>query len=134
MFLYNIEEFKEDAMKLNLVGILAVIVFMAACGKTVETKYSPIDPKAKNYAEALKSADKTCKVNEDCIAVQKGCCPCNGQESVNKAAARALQPIRERECASGVCTLQMCYTDINVSCQRGLCVGTPKPMKDYFAK
>lgn len=120
-------------MNIKWLGLLGAAVLFAGCAKTVEVKY-PVDAKAKNYAEALKSAAKTCKIDADCTSVNKGCCMCAGKEAVNKEAAAALQPFFMKECARAACTLQMCYVDINTSCQNGMCVGTPKPYKDYFVK
>lgn len=120
-------------MNIKLLGLLGAAVLFAGCAKTVEVK-TPVNMKAKNYAEALQSADKSCKVDEDCTSVNKGCCMCAGKEAVNKEAAAALQGFFMKECARAACTLQMCYVDINTSCQNGTCVGTPKPMKDYFAQ
>lgn len=120
-------------MNIKLLGLLGAAVLFAGCTKTAEVK-TPVNMKAKNYAEALQSADKSCKVDEDCTSVNKGCCLCHGNEAVNKDAAAALKPIWEKECALAACTLQMCYVEINTSCQQGACVGTPKPMKEYFAQ
>lgn len=120
-------------MNIKLLGLLGAAVLFAGCTKTAEVK-TPVNMKAKNYAEALRSADKSCKVDEDCTSVNKGCCMCAGKEAVNKDAAAALKPIWEKECALAACTLQMCYVEINTSCQQGTCVGTPKPMKEYFAQ
>lgn len=120
-------------MNIKLLGLLGVALFVAGCAAT-EQAASPINVKAKTYAEALQSADKSCRVDEDCTSVNKGCCLCHGKEAVNKAAAKALQSRWNKECADGVCTLEMCYVELNTSCQNGTCVGTPKPMKDYFAR
>ncbi len=120
-------------MKLNLIGILGVGVLLAGCAATAPVAQSPINPKAKNYTEAVESAAVSCKVDADCTSVKKGCCLCNGYAPVNKEAAAALKPLWEKECAMAACTLQMCYVEINTSCQEGVCVGTPKPMKDYVA-
>lgn len=120
-------------MKIKLMGLLAAAVLFAGCGKTVAVKDAPINPQAKNYAEALQSAATSCKVDADCTSVKKGCCLCNGYAPVNKEAAAALQPLWEKECSMAACTLQMCYVEINTSCQNGVCVGTPKPMEDYVA-
>lgn len=120
-------------MHIKLFGLLACAVLFAGCAKTVEVK-SPVNLKAKNYTEALQSASKTCQVDEDCTSVNKGCCLCAGKEAVSKEAAAALEPFFVKECARAACTLQMCYVDIEVSCQRGTCVGTPKPYKNYFVK
>ena len=106
------------------------IIFLAGCA-TADNSYSPVDVKAKNYEQALQSADKSCKVDADCTAVNKGCCLCHGKEAVNKDAAAALENFWMKDCGQAACTLQMCYVEINTSCQQGKCVGTPKPMKDY---
>lgn len=117
----------------KLMILLGAVVLLAGCAKTLELK-TPVNLKAENYTQALKSADKTCKVDEDCAAVNKGCCMCAGKEAVNKEAAAALQPFFVKECARAACTLQMCYVEIDTSCQKGVCVGTPRPYKDYFVK
>lgn len=119
-------------MNIKLAGFLGSVLLLAGCAAT-EQGYQPINPKAKNYAEALQSAATSCKVDADCASVKKGCCLCNGYAPVNKDAAAALQPLWEKECSMAACTLQMCYVEINTSCQQGVCVGTPKPMEDYIA-
>lgn len=120
-------------MNVKLLSFLCTAVLFVGCAKTAEVK-SPVNLKAKNYAEALKSADKTCKIDADCTAVNKGCCMCAGKEAVNKESAAALQGFWMKECERAACTLQMCYVDIDTSCQNGICVGTPKPYKEYFVK
>lgn len=120
-------------MNLKLLTFLGAAVLLAACSQTVEVK-APVELKAKNYKEALQSADKSCKVDADCTSVNKACCMCAGREAVNKDAAAALQPFFVKECARAACTMQMCYVDIETSCQNGTCVGTPKPYKNYFVK
>ena len=113
--------------------MLFAAVLFVGCTKTVPVKDMPINANAKNYAEAVQSATTSCKVDADCTSVKKGCCLCNGYAPVNKDAAAALKPLWEKECAAAACTLQMCYVEINTSCQNGTCVGTPKPMQDYYA-
>ncbi len=120
-------------MKNNLIVMLFAAVLFVGCTKTVPVKDMPINANAKNYAEAVQSAATSCKVDADCTSVKRGCCLCNGYAPVNKEAAAALQPMWEKECAMAACTLQMCYVEINTSCQNGVCVGTPKPMEDYMA-
>lgn len=117
---------------MKVITFLFAALLFVGCG-TVEKGYSPIDLKAKNYAEALKSADKSCQIDADCTSVSKGCCLCHGKEAVNKDAANALKSFWLNECATAACTLQMCYVEINTSCQKSQCVGTPKPMREYAA-
>lgn len=120
-------------MKSNILFLFFAGVLLTGCASTGTIPAGPINSKAKNYTEALQSAAKACKVDADCTSVKKGCCLCNGYEAVNKEAAAALKPMWEKECAMAACTLQMCYVEINTACQEGVCVGTPKPMKDYVA-
>ncbi len=120
-------------MKTNVCVLLLAGVLFAGCASNAPVKNAVVNPEAKTYAEAVASAAKTCKVDADCTSVKKGCCLCNGYAPVNKEAAAALKPMWEKECAMAACTLQMCYVEINTSCQDGVCVGTPKPMKDYIA-
>ena len=77
---------------------------------------------------------KSCKVDADCVAISKGCCPCDGQEAVNKKYAEKLNQHRLRACGVGPCTLQMCYTDIDVACVNKVCTGTPKDMSYYSVR
>lgn len=74
----------------------------------------------------------SCKVDMDCVAVEKGCCLCDGKFAVNKRYAAKLEKQRLNACGVGPCTMQMCYTDIDVACVSGACVGTLKSM-DAFA-
>ena len=120
-------------MKQNLCIMIVAGLFFAGCAANTPVKNTVVNPKAKNYTEAVESAAKTCKVDAGCTSVKRGCCLCNGYAPVNKEAAAALQPMWEKECAMAACTLQMCYVEINTSCQNGVCVGTPKPMEDYMA-
>ena len=43
-------------MNIKLLGLLGAAVLFAGCAKTAEVK-TPVNMKAKNYAEALQSAD-----------------------------------------------------------------------------
>ena len=115
-------------------AILLIICAAALAACSSAPKRVGINAVPAKVTKAIAKADKSCTVDADCAAVQKGCCMCAGYEAVNKAAAAALKPIWEKECALAACTLQMCYVEINTSCQQGTCVGTPKPMKEYFAQ
>ena len=75
---------------------------------------------------------KACETDADCVAVSKGCCLCDGQEAVNKKFQNKLDKQREKACGVGPCTLQMCYTDIDVACVNHVCTGTLKPMSSYI--
>ncbi len=69
---------------------------------------------------------KACVTDADCTAIAKGCCLCDGQEAVNKKYTDKLDKQREEACGVGPCTLQMCYTDIDVACVNNVCTGTLK--------
>ena len=93
-------------MKIKLMGLLAAAVLFAGCGKTVAVKDAPINPQAKNYAEALQSAATSCKVDADCTSVKKGCCLCNGYAPVNKEGKKnARWPLAPCKCAMWKLTL-----------------------------
>lgn len=72
---------------------------------------------------AIKKADKSCQVDADCVAVQKGCCMCAGYEAVNKNAAAKVESVFEKQCASGACTREMCYVQIEPICKQNVCTG-----------
>lgn len=109
-------------MNIKLFGWLAAAVLFAGCAHPVAVK-APVNLKAKNYMEALQSADKSCQADEDCTSVNKACCMCAGKEAVNKKAAAALEPFFVKECARAACTLQMCQVDIIPQCVNHVCTG-----------
>ncbi len=86
---------------------------------------------AKYQQKLLES--KACQTDADCVAISKGCCLCDGQDAVNKQFQMELDKQREKACGVGPCTLQMCYTDIDVACVDNICTGTLKPMSSYYA-
>lgn len=90
--------------------------------------------KAVSYTQQVAQADKSCQTDADCVAVKKGCCLCDGYESVNKKAEESLKAAWSQECATTPCTLQMCYVEITPVCKNNVCTGTPKPMDSYIAK
>lgn len=81
------------------------------------------DPVAVKAYQLQLQESKACTADADCVAVSKGCCECDGQEAVNKKYAGDLSAQREKACGVGPCTLQMCYEDIQVSCENQVCVG-----------
>ena len=120
-------------MKITVFSLAVVGLFLTGCASQ-EMGYQPINLKAKNYTQALESADKSCQIDADCTAVSKGCCLCQGKEVVNQSAALALRTMWNKECAKAVCTLQMCYTDIETWCERGECKSKPKKIANYAVK
>ncbi len=113
--------------------ILAAAGLLGACASAAKPQVM-VNGAPSSYTQELAKADKSCQTDADCVAVKKGCCMCQGYESVNKAAAQKLQQQWEKECAMAACTLQMCYVEIDPVCQNNVCTGTPKPMDSYIAK
>lgn len=116
---------------MKYIGLAGCFLLLAGCAShKLQLKDADL---VAAYQQKL-SESKACAADADCIAVAKGCCECDGQEAVNKKYEASLSKQREKACGVGPCTLQMCYTDIEVSCVKNVCTGTPKPYKDYFAK
>lgn len=112
--------------------LIACAAVLAAC--SAAPKRVGINAVPEKLTTAITKADRTCVTNEDCVAVQKGCCECAGYESVNAKSAEKIQKIWKNECQNAPCTRQMCYVQIEAECQQGVCVGRPKTMDSYFAK
>ena len=99
-----------------LVSALAVLAGCAATNPGINTVPAKL-------TAAIKKADKSCQVDADCVAVQKGCCMCAGYEAVNKNAAAKVESVFEKQCASGACTREMCYVQIEPTCEKNVCTG-----------
>lgn len=116
---------------MKLIGLAGCFLLLAGCAwHQLQLKDADL---VVAYQQKL-TESKACETDVDCVAVAGGCCECDGQEAVNKKYKPALSKQREKACGVGPCTLQMCYTDIEVSCVNKVCVGTPKPYKDHFVK
>ena len=112
--------------------VLSFFVFsLVGCASYKVQMQNP--KKVASYQESLQNY-KSCKTDADCVAISKGCCPCDGQEAVNKKYVESLNKKRLNACGVGPCTLQMCYTDINVSCVNKVCAGTPKEISYYSVR
>lgn len=109
--------------------VFAAVFCGCASSRAVPTKNPDLVVK---YQQKLLES-KACVTDADCVAVAKGCCPCDGQEAVNKKFQNKLAKQREKACGVGPCTLQMCYTDIDVACVNQVCTGTLKPFSSYVA-
>ncbi len=79
--------------------------------------------KAATYAQVIQ-ANQDCQTDADCVAVNRSCCRCDGKIAVNRRVAGTLRAKWLSECPTAVCTQEMCYTDLSVSCQANRCVGT----------
>ncbi len=118
--------------KITVFTLLCAFVGLSCgCASTaIHTKDAELVAK---YQQALLES-KACETDADCVAIAKGCCLCDGQDAVNKKFQNKLDEQREDACGVGPCTLQMCYTDIDVACVNNICTGTLKPMSSYYAE
>lgn len=100
--------------------LMCMAAGLAACVSNNSVGINAVPAK---LTKAVAAADRTCQTDADCVAVQKGCCPCAGFEAVNKTAAEKVQTVFEKACANGGCTREMCYTRITTSCVNHVCTG-----------
>lgn len=118
--------------------VLLVVCFLCVSCKLAKDEVSLEKNSNKvsvlSYEDALLKVDRTCKTDEDCVAVNKGCCECQGKDVVNINAKEEILPLWKNQCANVACTLQMCYVDLDVFCQDGYCKGSPKKHEEYFTK
>ena len=99
-----------------LVSALAVLAGCAASNPGINAVPAKL-------TAVIEKADKSCQVDADCVAVQKGCCMCAGYEAVNKNAAVKVESVFEKQCANGACTREMCYVQIEPACEKNVCTG-----------
>ncbi|WP_177746023.1 hypothetical protein [Candidatus Avelusimicrobium fimicolum] len=102
--------------------ILIVLACAAALGACASSG-AGINATPAKLTKAVAAADRTCQTDADCVAVQKGCCPCAGFEAVNKTAAAKVQNVLEKACANAGCTREACYTRITTACVNNVCTG-----------
>lgn len=94
--------------------MLGLGVVLAGCASS--------DKKANTY-QGIIEANLDCQTDADCVAVNRTCCRCDGKVAVNRRVATLLRAKWVAQCTSAPCLQQMCYTDLNVSCQNNRCVG-----------
>lgn len=104
-------------------AILLVICAAALAACSAAPKRVGINAVPAKVTKAIAKADKSCTVDADCAAVQKGCCMCAGYEAVNKAAAEKVQTVWNKECQMAPCTREMCYVQITPKCENNVCTG-----------
>lgn len=121
-------------MKIKILSVLCFAAFLAACGgktnkveepvKTakapavVEPAPEPVVAVSKSTYTAAIADNQSCNVDSDCTAVPAGCCLCDGQAAVNEDAKDDLLDLRAQACNRAICTMQMCYMDIDVFCNK----------------
>lgn len=118
-------------MKKTMILCFLCVCSIAAVGCASGTKVQLKDNNLVAAYQKTLEKSKACVTDADCVAVSKGCCLCDGQEAVNKKYEAKLAVQREKACGVGPCTLQMCYTDIDVSCVNKVCTGKLKDMSAY---
>ncbi len=94
---------------------------LAACSSAPKTV--GINAKPKALTKAVLQADKVCSADADCVAVQKGCCPCDGLVAVSQQGAQAVKAVFEKVCSAAPCTREMCRVDIAPKCVNNVCTG-----------
>ena len=104
-------------------AILLIICAAALAACSSAPKRAGINAVPAKVTKAIAKADKSCIVDADCAAVQKGCCMCAGYEAVNKAAAEKVQSVWNEECQMAPCTREMCYVQITPKCENNVCTG-----------
>lgn len=104
-------------------AILLIICAAALAACSSAPKRVGINAVPAKVTKAIAKADKSCTVDADCAAVQKGCCKCAGYEAVNKAAAEKVQSVWNEECQMAPCTREMCYVQITPKCENNVCTG-----------
>ena len=104
-------------------AILLIICAAALAACSSAPKRVGINAVPAKVTKAIAKADKSCTVDADCAAVQKGCCMCAGYEAVNKAAAEKVQSVWNEECQMAPCTREMCYVQITPNCENNVCTG-----------
>ena len=62
---------------------------LAACSSA--PKSVGINAKPKVLTKAILKADKACTADADCVAVQKGCCMCDGYQAVSQKGAETVK-------------------------------------------
>lgn len=101
------------------------VLFLALCAAALSAcvPTSVVNAKPKALTKAILKADKACTVDADCVAVQKGCCMCDGMQAVSQQGAETVKTAFEKACATVPCTREMCRVDIAPKCVNNVCTG-----------
>lgn len=105
-------------------SVFLLVCAMALCAcATNSTNEKGINAVPTVVKNVISQANKTCTVDSDCVAVQKGCCMCAGYEAVNKVAAKKIESVWQQACSNVPCTREMCYVQITPKCVNNTCQG-----------
>ena len=104
------------------------VLFLAVCGAVLAAcssapKSVEINATPKALTKAIVKADKACTVDADCVAVQKGCCLCDGLQAVSQKGAETVKAAFEKACYHAPCTREMCRVDVTPKCVNNVCTG-----------
>ena len=94
---------------------------LAACSSA--PKSVGINAKPKALTKAILKADKACTADADCVAVQKGCCMCDGYQAVSQQGAETVKAAFDKACSLAPCTREMCRVQIAPKCVNHVCTG-----------
>lgn len=94
---------------------------LAACSSA--PKSVGINAKPKALTKAILKADKACSTDADCVAVQKGCCMCDGYRAVSQKGAETVKAAFDKACYHAPCTREMCRVQIAPKCVNNVCTG-----------
>ena len=97
------------------------VAVLAACASA--PKSVGINAKPKALTKAILKADKSCTADADCVAVQKGCCMCDGYQSVSQKGAETVKAAFDKACYHAPCTREMCRVQIAPKCVNNVCTG-----------
>ena len=127
--------------KLFLAAVLCLGVFAGCSSSDKKEAAQPAKAeavkKSSGYREAYALAieeNRACKQDSDCASVPAGCCLCDGNAAVSQSSVEGLNALRAQLCSKAICTLQMCYMDIDVSCKNKKCTGKLKENQGMFLK
>ena len=104
------------------------VLFLTVCAAVLAACASApnsvgINAKPKSLTKAILKADKTCTADADCVAVQKGCCMCDGYQAVSQKGAETVKAAFEKACSLAPCAREMCRVQIVPKCFNKGCMG-----------
>lgn len=104
-------------------AILLIICAAALAACSSAPKRVGINAVPAKVTKAIAKADKSCTVDADCAAVQKGCCMCDGYQAVSQKGAETVKAAFDKACSLAPCTREMCRVQIAPKCVNNVCTG-----------
>ncbi|MDR1684707.1 MAG: hypothetical protein LBR90_04540 [Elusimicrobiota bacterium] len=129
-------------MKIQIIVLTSLILF-AACSSAHKEQYQQAKEQAETFEQKVQLPNiatydaaveeaAACQKDSDCIAVPAGCCQCDGQTAANKSAQTRLAGLKSEVCQNRVCTMQMCLTAVEVTCEQNRCKAVKKANQGFF--